>query len=243
LSIRRFAMDYDGFLGLVKKRRSIRQFKPDPVPDEYIDRIIEAARWAPSGFNLQPWEFVVVRDQKLKDSMVQVFKEANANNFKMEAARESWQIKSVATQPPKTSVQANDYSKAPVFIILLGDTRTNAGLPMGRRYDYPLMHGAFLSGLASAFLYMQLAATSLGLASQWVSAVASPYGHCLVKKLLGIPHELEAYDMMALGYPDGEVKPRLIRDQKEMVHYDYCGKEAFRSDETVRDFIAKIRNP
>ena len=47
------------------------------------------------------------------------------------------------------------------------------GLPMERRYDYPLMQGAFLSGLASAFLYMHLAATSLGLASQWVSSVSS----------------------------------------------------------------------
>jgi len=54
-------MDYDGFLELVKKRRSIRLFKPDAVPDEYIDKIIEAARWAPSGANVQPWEFLVIK--------------------------------------------------------------------------------------------------------------------------------------------------------------------------------------
>ena len=45
-------MDYESFLELVKKRRSIRRFKPDPVPNEYVGKIIEAARWAPSGFNL-----------------------------------------------------------------------------------------------------------------------------------------------------------------------------------------------
>ncbi|MFO7772970.1 MAG: nitroreductase family protein [Dehalococcoidia bacterium] len=60
-------MDYDSFLELVKKRRSIRRFKPDPVPDEYVDKIIEAVRWAPSGFNLQPWDFVVVNEKELKD--------------------------------------------------------------------------------------------------------------------------------------------------------------------------------
>ncbi|MFC1901977.1 nitroreductase family protein [Chloroflexota bacterium] len=237
-------MDYGSFLELVKKRRSIHRFKPDPVPDEYIDQIIEAARWAPSGFNLQPWEFVVVRDQKLKDGIVQIFKEATANTSKMEAAREPWQIKSRPTPPPsQPSEPVNDYTKAPVFIILFGDARTNVGLPMVRRYDYPQMQGAFLSGLASAFLYMHLAATSLGLASQWVSRVATPYGHCLVKHLLGVPHELEAYDMMVVGYPDGEPRPRIVRNKEEMVHYDYCGEGAFRSDEAVSDFIIKIRNP
>jgi len=54
-------MDYEGLLELVKKRRSIRRFKPDPIPDEYLDKILGVARWAPSGFNMQPWEFVVVR--------------------------------------------------------------------------------------------------------------------------------------------------------------------------------------
>jgi nitroreductase len=64
-------MDYQSFLELVKKRRSIRRFKPDPIPDEYVDKIIEAGRWAPSGFNLQPWEFVVVKDKELKDKIVE----------------------------------------------------------------------------------------------------------------------------------------------------------------------------
>jgi len=237
-------MNYEDFLNLVKNRRSIRRFKSDPIPDDYVDKIIEAARWAPSGFNLQPWEFVVVKDPKLKEGIVQILKDALANVIKMEACREPWQKRAGSVPPPpQPSGPANDYSNAPVFIILFGDTRTNVGLPMGRRYDHPLMEEAFLSGLASAFIYMQLAAKSLGLASQWVSAVANPYAHCLVKNLLGVPHELEAYEMMALGYPDEVPKPRLVRDLKEMVHNDYCGEGAFRSEKDVRDFIFKIRNP
>ena len=47
-------MDYDNLLDFVKKRRSKRRFKPDPIPDERIEQIIEVARWAPSGFNMQP---------------------------------------------------------------------------------------------------------------------------------------------------------------------------------------------
>ena len=62
-------MDYDSLLELVKKRRSIRRFKPDPIPDEYVDKIIKVARWAPSGFNMQPLEFVVFKKPDLKNKI------------------------------------------------------------------------------------------------------------------------------------------------------------------------------
>lgn len=237
-------MDYDSFLELVKNRRSIRRFKPDPIPDEYVDKIIEAARWAPSGFNLQPWEFVVVKEQKLKDNIVQLIRADMELSAKMESTRESWQVKKQASTPPFQPTQAiNNYSKAPVFIILFGDTRTNVGLPMIRRYNYQQTQSAYISGLASAMLYMHLAATTLGLGSQWVSAVGNPHVHCLLKNLLGIPMELEVYDMMVVGYPAYKPHPRLVRDRDEMVHYDYCGEGTFRTDEAVRDYIVKIRNP
>jgi hypothetical protein len=48
--------------------------------------------------------------------------------------------------------------------------------------------------------------------------------------------------MMVVGYPAGKPTPRLVRDRAEMVHNDYCGEGAFRTDEAVRDFIFKIRN-
>ena len=77
---------YEDLLELLKYRRSIRRFKPDPIPDEYIDKIIEAALWAPSGFNMQPWEFVVVKNQELKDSIVQICRNSIELSIKMEAA-------------------------------------------------------------------------------------------------------------------------------------------------------------
>jgi len=48
------------FYDLVKHRRSIRQYKPDPIPRELIERLLEAAMWAPSGKNLQNWRFFVL---------------------------------------------------------------------------------------------------------------------------------------------------------------------------------------
>ena len=59
-------MQIDQFLELARKRRTIRRFKPDPVPDEYIAKMIEAASWAASGGNAQPWEFIVIKDKETK---------------------------------------------------------------------------------------------------------------------------------------------------------------------------------
>jgi len=54
------------FMDVVRKRRSIRRFKPDPVPEEEIKYILEAARLAPSWANTQCWHFVVVTDPEVK---------------------------------------------------------------------------------------------------------------------------------------------------------------------------------
>jgi nitroreductase len=53
----------------LKNRRSIRDFADDPVSEEQISTIIEAARWAPSWLNLQPWKFIVIDDSKVRDKI------------------------------------------------------------------------------------------------------------------------------------------------------------------------------
>lgn len=55
----------------IEKRRSIRKFKPDPVPEEHITALLDSARLAPSGSNSQPWRFKVVRDPKTKQQLAQ----------------------------------------------------------------------------------------------------------------------------------------------------------------------------
>lgn len=57
------------FTDIVKARRSTRHFEPKAVAPELIEQLLEAARWSPSGFNLQPTHFVVVTDQALKEKL------------------------------------------------------------------------------------------------------------------------------------------------------------------------------
>lgn len=58
-------------LNLLKSRRSIRRYKPDPVPDEMVEQLLEAGRWAPSASNRQPWQFIVIRDETIRKQVAQ----------------------------------------------------------------------------------------------------------------------------------------------------------------------------
>ncbi|MBN1833152.1 MAG: nitroreductase family protein [Deltaproteobacteria bacterium] len=233
-------MDYESLLNLVKKRRSIRRFKPDPIPDDDITKIIDVARWAPSGFNMQPWEFLVVKNPDLREKIVELISDIRPLTRRMEQTRETWMGK--PWKMTGLTEKDMDYTTAPVYIILLGDPRTNVGLPMFIRYDGSSRQLIYTSGLANAFIYLHLAATTLGLATQWVSATHTGYVQCMIKEMMGIPVNLEIFDMIALGYPSMEPRPKLMRDLKEMIHYDDCGPDGFRTDEEVEAFVKRARN-
>ncbi len=59
------------FYEVIKTRRSVRSYKPDPVSEEVLMRVLDAARIAPSGSNRQPWKFIIVRDEALKRKIAQ----------------------------------------------------------------------------------------------------------------------------------------------------------------------------
>jgi nitroreductase len=63
-------LNLDDFESLVKSRRSTRNFKPDPIPAELLNRLIDIAHWSPSGYNLQPTHFVLVTDPAVKTKLV-----------------------------------------------------------------------------------------------------------------------------------------------------------------------------
>ena len=63
-------------INTIRNRRTIRRFKPDPIDEEKLQLILEAGRWAPSFSNLQPWKFIVIKDQGLKNALDKAAKES-----------------------------------------------------------------------------------------------------------------------------------------------------------------------
>lgn len=227
-------MDYESFLELAQRRRSYWEFRPDPVPGEYVKRIVDAARYAPSGFNSQPWEFVVIDEQELHKAVVNIIAEFGRPPGPRPGGR----------LPPGPGPGRKDpmgFRTAPVFVLLWGDTRVRDYGPPGMEHDDKRWQRVLTSSLAIAYQYMHLAATSLGLASKWVSAVSSPVVEERLRELLGIPQEFVAYDMMALGYSDFQPPPKKLRELSEVLHFGRCTKEDFRTVEEVEEYFDSRR--
>jgi nitroreductase len=234
------AMQYEEFLEFVKGRRTHRAIKPDPIPDEMVEKLLEAARWAPTGFNMQPVELLVVRDLELRTGIKQIVDDyKNADFFALEATREEWQ-----GSPWTIETHGRwDTPPAPVFILVMGDTRRRVGLPMVARYAREKGDSIYESSLANAFMYLWLAAHSLGLAAQPISAVKYPKVQALVKQLLNLPEFIYVYDIFLIGHRAEEGKPsgKMVRQLDEMVHYDRAGDDEFMSDDELRAQIRTLR--
>jgi nitroreductase len=212
--------DYETLLKVAQARRTARGFKPDPVPAGYVEKILGVARWAPSGFHTQPWEFVVVDDPKVKARIVAVLDRKAPPIRKDDKPRPS-------------------FRDAPVFILALQDWRAKTGLPGHPNEVSPRVASIYCSGMSSAFLLMHLAAASLGLASQWYSSTASEEAQQGIREIIGFPDEMTIYDMMVLGYPSDPLQPKFVRELKDMVHYNACGGGDFRNAAQVADYATK----
>ena len=83
----------------IKGRRSIRKYKPDPVSEETLQKIMEAVRWAPSWANTQCWEVILVKDPKIKSELT--------------------------TALPNTNPALSSMTEAPLIIVLCGKKRVS----------------------------------------------------------------------------------------------------------------------
>jgi FMN reductase (NADPH) len=226
-------VDFDDLMRLIRGRRSSWYFRSDPVPDVDIERIVDAARYAPSGFNSQLWEFVAITDPGLRSRVVEV---VAASIPRPPQGRDP-----VPAPRGERGVPVKDplgFRTAPVFILVLGDTRVRPYGPPPVRADDTAWDTVFTSSLAVAFEHMHLAAAALGLATRWVSASGSAQAASAIKGLLGIPEELAVYDMMALGHSDFEPLPKKLRPLSEVLHYNACGSGEFRSQTEVEEYFA-----
>jgi nicotinate-nucleotide--dimethylbenzimidazole phosphoribosyltransferase len=222
----------DNFLELVRTRRSVRSgfLKDEPVNDGQIETILEAARWAPSGGNSQPWEFIVIRDPDMRDKIASLYKAQMRDKIEIEEA----------VRGRRSIVDPGlAFRYAPVFIIILGDPRTIEAYPVRTKLEKWESH--FYSSLANCVLQLMLAAHALGLTTIYVSDVSSPYFSVMIKSLLNVPDPLQVYQLVPVGFAERSPTihhPR--RELKEMVHYERYDRSHFRSEEQVQTFMEEM---
>jgi nitroreductase len=209
----------DDLLELMKTRRSIRRYQDKDVPDELLEQIMEAGRWAPSGDNGQPWRFVVVRDPETKRALSRIATEGSGRRFTAEYFTGRLDERFEGLKDEKKKARAYDKLRsgvvssflidAPVIIVVC------AFLDV---WDFPY-------DVALATQNMQLMAHALGLGTCVVVApVCDIIDEVKTAKLLKIPHGYKVALPLAVGYPDESPRPRPRWALEDILYHEEFGK-------------------
>jgi len=218
-------MNIDTLQQLVEQRRSIRGYDESrDVPEEAIQTILNCARWAPSGGNGQPWEFLIVRDRAARYKIADYYLKQLEQKREMDLA-----VRGTA------KMTGDGFRRAPVHVLILGDPRVKEAYPIRTKLEKGESH--FITGLANATLLIHLAATSMGLATQYVSDANSPYMETMLKALLKIPEPLRIYHLVPIGYAKSQVAAPPRRQLNEILHFEVYDMAKFRSDEQMAGFV------
>lgn len=212
-------------LDVINTRQSIRRYTEDPVPDELIDKILEAARWAPSGENEQPWKLLVVRNPKIRAKVGELSRIGTGKRMHAEYCLGEMEHRFVGIKDQEKKerlekfVYTGDVSviptKAPVLIFVIGKLKGMFDVP----YD-----------LSAAIENMLLEAHSLGLGAVWVHGPAVyPRIVKKIKELLKIPTGMGKWKVVAyvsIGWSTGKRKhPRPKLPLEEIVYWEEFGNK------------------
>jgi iodotyrosine deiodinase len=193
-----------GFLGLMGRRRSVRQFSGRPVPRDLIEDCIRAAGTAPSGANLQPWHFVAVSDPQVK-RRIRLAAEREERRFYEERAPRQWldALAPLGTGPEKPFLEIAPWLIA-VFV-----KRHGAGPdPRAAKHYYAAESVGIAAGLLVAAVH------HAGLAS----LVHTPAPMGFLNEVLGRPVSERPLLILVVGYPaEDAVVPDIRRKGLEEI--------------------------
>ncbi len=175
------------FLETIRLRRTVREFSSDDVPQEVLELAIEAASLAPSGANMQPWKFVVVRDPAVKREIRIAAEKEEHENYHGRMTEE-W-LRALA--PLQTDWRKEFLEIAPALIVVFKEDYGIDG--DGRHVTHYYVSESV--GIACGFLLAALNAA--GLAT--LTHTPSPMG--FLRDILGRPKNEKAYLLIPVGYP------------------------------------------
>ena len=208
----------ESFHDVISTTRSIRRIKPDPVPADVLDRVLQAAVWAPSGGNRQPWRMIVVQDTGTKRKLGEIYSREWAtyvdfNMANVKNAPQQVQDRVAAGLAVGTTL-AENLHEVPVVVMFVHDSR------LIYVTDNNLNRTSVVGGasLYPAVQNLLTAARAEGLGGVLTTLIARSEPE--VQQVLGMPAEWGVHAMVPLGYPRGKHGPLTRLPLDQMVHHD-----------------------
>jgi nitroreductase len=216
----------DAAIKIIQDRRSIREFTDEPVADQDLDLILEAARQAPSGENAQPWRFIIVKDEATRKKMGAIAGGGSGRRFTAEFVTQKMQerFKNLQDEEKRqkvfkklTSGQVSAFmADAPINIVVCGKKDV---------WDMPYDTSAAIENIL-------LMVTALGLGACWVIAPCIDIrDEERIKALLDIPEGYKAVSILSLGHPTRPHKPRPRLPINELVFTEKWGDAYYKEQE------------
>ena len=208
-----------GLFEALYTNRAIRRFRPDPIPDSVISKVIESATQAPNGSNQQRWRFLVIRDPGVRRRVGDVYRRAMDELVPAETVakdtdsvrRRVWEAgrrlaRHIGTEPP----------------ILILVCQEGGSIPPARLVDTLYTTRSRGSSIYPAVQNLLLAARAYGLGG-CLTATHLIYEE-EIKAILGIPHHVNTFALVPLGYPEDRFGPVRRRPVDEVTYLDRWGE-------------------
>ncbi|HEY8201273.1 MAG TPA: nitroreductase family protein [Actinomycetota bacterium] len=226
-------------LEVMRTMRAMRRLKPDPVPRELIEELIEAATWAPSGGNLQGFSFVVVDDRDVIARLAPIWRKTAG-----------WYIAMQDQPPPHMAqeqlnaliaalrFQAEHFPEIPALIICCYELRSSVqrqvkswrrvlgayrGLPW--RDALTTLHHLprFIRRGEAASIYPGVQNLLLTARAKGLGATLTTWHLAFedeVRAVLGIPRHVHTYALVPIGWPRGRLGTVVRRPAREAIHWN-----------------------
>lgn len=172
-------------IDIIKTRRSVRDYKEDPVSDEDIKFLIDCARYAPSGMNMQPWSFLVIQNKEMIQKLSESGKKALIP-LAEQIVNDPKKVTSFLTFLKTKG--SNLFHNAPLLVIILGNKKS-----MTADWD-----------CAMAAQNMMLAAHSRGIGSCWIGLALPALMDEKILEELSAPSGYKAVAPLIFGHPKGK---------------------------------------
>lgn len=184
---------------LIRKRQSIRKYHSQPVPNKLILEAMEAANWAPSAHNAQPWRLILVSDIAVKQILAKAMADAWINDLSQKATIGD-------NHQRRVSFSIKRFSTAPIVIVAclsLENMKKHSDTP-----QWGIERDLAIQSLGAAVQNLLLSASGNNLGACWFSAPI--FCKDTVRQVLAIPKTVEPQAIILMGYPDEkpDKKPR-----------------------------------
>lgn len=221
------------FQDVIRRRRSVRKFEAGrSVGREVLERIVDCGRWAPSGANVQCFDFVVIDEAELRDRVTEVF------------LRQAGRLVDHAKGFP--AVQKTYLANTVAIIIVLGDPRWKVCFPQPTSQGWEAEfldnnEAIFLCSIGAAVQNIQLGVAAEGLTSAWLSGGGENLTNAELSDLLGYPAWMKAYGTIPIGYPAATQNRRYRRPLDQALHWNGYHAAQYRTHAQVDFYESTLR--